>query len=100
MFFNTKVIISISITGHVSFLSKIIANRITVSGNLLVTKLNDMDVVAAARDLVLNGQDATITSPAGLQFTAPLKGTVFHACRFTWPFFSLTYDLPSDLIPK
>ncbi|KAK4315661.1 hypothetical protein Pmani_013124 [Petrolisthes manimaculis] len=61
--------------GHVSFLSKTIANRIAISGNLLVTRLNNMDVVAAARNLVLNGQDAVITSLAGLKFTAPLKVT-------------------------
>lgn len=60
-------------------MSKILANRVAISGNLLVTKLNDMDVVAAARDLVLNGQDATITSSAGLQFTAPLKG-IYSSC--------------------
>lgn len=49
-----------------------------VNSGMTVKSLNGLDVEAAANDLVLVDQDATITGGAGLRFTGDVHG------RFCW----------------
>ncbi|XP_069957094.1 uncharacterized protein [Cherax quadricarinatus] len=58
---------SIPHTGHLVFHNTVVATTITLSGNLIVNTINDLDVESAASQLVLVGQEAVIKGD--LQFT-------------------------------
>lgn len=69
-------------TGYLTFIGKTKATHLTLAGDLTVASLNGLQVEVAARELVLNDQNATIRGPHALHLAQNSTGDAFDILSF------------------
>lgn len=57
-----------------TFSSATLVKNMAINGDLVVRTLNGLNVLEAARNLVLSDEDATVEGPYGLKFLGDVTG--------------------------